>query len=67
LFQVVLFDIGSVYHKLNKWKAEFWEAVRIGLPEGDKESNDALVLGYLVAQFISEVSLDCGLVVNLVN
>ena len=54
-FQVILFDIGSVYHKLNKWKTEFWEAVHIGIPDADTESNDALVLGFLVTQFIAEV------------
>ncbi|EDO43220.1 predicted protein [Nematostella vectensis] len=52
--KVVLFDIGSVYHKLNKWKADLWENCHIGLPDGDTEANDSLVLGCLVAQFISE-------------
>ena len=54
-WQVVLFDIGSVYHKLAKWKSDFWNVSHIGIPDPDTESNDAVVFGYLVAQFASEV------------
>ena len=55
--QVVLFDIGSVYHKLHEWKREFWDKAHIGIPSSDTEANDAVVLGFLVAQFITEVQL----------
>ena len=53
--KVVLFDIGTIYHKLGKMKSDFWNRTHIGIPDPDTESNDAVVLGYLVAQFIGEV------------
>jgi len=52
---VVLFNIGSIYHKLDQKKSEFWKYSHIGIPDSDTESNDAVVLGFLVAQFIGEV------------
>ena len=36
-------------------KADFWNYTHIGIPDPDTESNDAVVLGFLVAQFIGEV------------
>lgn len=54
---MVLFNIGSVYHKLGHMKGDFWKYTHIGIPDPDTESNDAVVLGYLVAQFIGEVGL----------
>jgi len=36
-------------------KADFWKYTHIGIPDPDTESNDAVVLGFLVAQFIGEV------------
>jgi hypothetical protein len=53
---VLLFDIGSGYHRLNEWKADMWEKFGIPSPEQDKETNDAIVFGYLVAWFFGEVS-----------
>ncbi len=38
-------------------KGDFWKYTHIGIPDPDTESNDAVVLGYLVAQFIGEVNL----------
>lgn len=55
ILQVVLFNIGSIYHKLGQMKADFWKYTHIGIPDPDTESNDAVVLGFLVAQFIGEV------------
>ena len=52
---MVLFNIGSIYHKLGQMKGDFWKQTHIGIPETDTESNDAVVLGFLVAQFIGEV------------
>jgi len=52
---VVLFNIGSIYHKLAKLKTDFWNFSHIGIPDPDTESNDAVVLGFMVAQFIGEV------------
>lgn len=51
--QCILFDLGSVYHKLNEFKAEFWEKCKIDIGD-DKESEDALVLGNLVCWFLDE-------------
>ena len=60
---MVLFNIGTVYHKLGQLKADFWSRTHIGIPDPDTESNDAVVLGVLVAQFIGEVNsqYDCVL------
>lgn len=52
---MVLFNIGSIYHKLGQMKNDFWMKTHIGIPDLDTESNDAVVLGFLVAQFIGEV------------
>ncbi|CAF3341758.1 unnamed protein product [Rotaria socialis] len=50
--QVVLFDIGSVSHRLDGWKGDFFQYSRIGIPYHDKESNDALLFGFCVFWFI---------------
>jgi len=55
--RVLLFDIGSGYHKLNEWKADLWEKFHIPAPDSDKETNDAIIFGYLVAWFFGEVIL----------
>ncbi|XP_066991231.1 glycogen [starch] synthase [Anabrus simplex] len=52
--QVILFDIGSGAWKLDEYKQELWEKTSIGIPHLDVEANDAVILGYLVAQFIAE-------------
>ncbi|XP_029199866.1 glycogen [starch] synthase-like [Acropora muricata] len=57
--KVVLFDIGSIYQKLGHFKNEFWSRTHIGIPDPDTESNDAVVLGFLVAQFIGEYRARC--------
>ncbi|VDM40142.1 unnamed protein product [Toxocara canis] len=51
---VVLFDIGSAAWKLDQWKYELWESCKIGIPWHDKESNDAVILGFVVAIFIQK-------------
>ncbi|KAI6225342.1 Glycogen [starch] synthase [Aphelenchoides fujianensis] len=50
--KVVLFDIGSAAWKLDTWKHELWEKCHIGVPYHDKESNDCIIFGYLVAIFL---------------
>ena len=55
---MVLFNIGSIYHKLGQMKGDFWNYTHIGIPDPDTESNDAVVLGVLVAQFIGEVRIN---------
>jgi len=51
--QVVLFDIGSASWKLDEYKGELWSSTNIGIPHPDIESNDAVLLGYQIARFIS--------------
>ena len=52
---VLLFDHTSVTHKLNEWKGDVWKIASISTPQSDFESNDAIMLGFLVAKFLSEV------------
>jgi len=52
--KVVLFDIGSAAWKLDEWKKEVWESSHIGVPYHDRESNDAIVFGFLTGWFLSE-------------
>uniref|UniRef100_A0A4W3JBA3 Glycogen [starch] synthase n=1 Tax=Callorhinchus milii TaxID=7868 RepID=A0A4W3JBA3_CALMI len=53
---VLLFDIASAAWNLDKWKAEFWEACHIGIPNHDTESADALIFGSLTAWFLKELT-----------
>lgn len=52
--QIVLFDIGSGAWRLDEFKKELWETSYIGIPHLDCETNDSLILGYMVATFIAE-------------
>ncbi|XP_055951045.1 glycogen [starch] synthase-like [Argiope bruennichi] len=52
--RVVLFDIGSAAWKLDEWKRDLWNIANIGVPWHDRESNDAIIFGYLVAWFLEE-------------
>lgn len=51
---VLLFDIGSAWNRLGEWKGDLWNLTGISSPENDKEMNDAIVFGYLVAWFLGE-------------
>ncbi|ODV78185.1 glycosyltransferase family 3 protein [Suhomyces tanzawaensis NRRL Y-17324] len=53
--RVLLFDIHSAAHNLNEWKADLWNIAGIPTPDHDQESNDAILLGYLVAWFLGEL------------
>ena len=53
--QIILFDIGSAAWKLDQFKHELWENTNIGVPHLDIETNDSIILGYMVASFIAEV------------
>ena len=55
--EVVLFDIGSAAHRLDSWKGDFFEHTHIGVPYHDRESNDALLLGFCVFWFIGTVKI----------
>lgn len=58
---VILFDIGSAAWKLDEMKNELWNKCHIGIPWHDRESNDAVIFGNLVAWFLGEVIILCGL------
>lgn len=51
---VLLFDIGSAYYNLDEWKSNLWAEVGIPAPAADSETNDAIVLGYVVSWFLGE-------------
>ncbi|KAF7284702.1 glycogen [starch] synthase [Rhynchophorus ferrugineus] len=52
--QICLFDVGSAAWKLDEFKQELWDKTNIGVPHLDIEANDAIILGYMVADFIAE-------------
>ena len=54
---LVLFDIGSASWNLEKYKNELFEKSGIGIPQHDAESNDAVIFGFMAAQFIAEVQI----------
>jgi glycogen synthase len=54
--RVLLINTGTGYRWLGEWKADLWSQAGIPSPEGDHETNEAIVLGYLVAWFLGEVS-----------
>ncbi|RKP07360.1 glycogen synthase [Thamnocephalis sphaerospora] len=54
--KVLLFDIGSVSNRLNEWKADIWSVAGIPSPPDDRETNDAVLLGFLVAWFLEEMT-----------
>lgn len=53
--RVLLFELGSAWGYLDEWKGDLWSTAGIPSPPGDTETNDAIVLGYLVAWFLGEV------------
>uniref|UniRef100_A0AAY4AY03 Glycogen [starch] synthase n=1 Tax=Denticeps clupeoides TaxID=299321 RepID=A0AAY4AY03_9TELE len=53
---VILFDIGSAAWNLDRWKGDLWDACSIGLPYHDREANDSLILGSLIAWFFKELT-----------
>lgn len=55
--QVILFDLGSAAFRLNDWKRELWDQSNIGIHADDKEANDAVLFGALVAEFLGIVSV----------
>lgn len=52
--QIILFDIGSAAWKMDEFKHELWTKTNIGIPHGDIEANDAIILGCMIAAFIGE-------------
>lgn len=54
--QIILFDVGSAAWQMDSYKQQLWDTTSIGIPHLDVEANDAVILGFMVAQFITEVS-----------
>ncbi|CAH0549333.1 unnamed protein product [Brassicogethes aeneus] len=52
--QLILMDIGSASWKLDEFKNNLWDTTNIGVPHLDVETNDAILLGYMVSEFIEE-------------
>lgn len=52
--RVLLIDTGAGYKFLDEWKGDLWNVAGIPSPEGDSETNEAIVFGYLVAWFLGE-------------
>jgi glycogen(starch) synthase len=52
---VLLFDVGSAFHRMNEWKADLWNIAGVPSPPDDHETNQAIVFGYLVAWFLGDV------------
>ncbi|XP_031637405.1 glycogen [starch] synthase [Contarinia nasturtii] len=52
--QIILFDIGSAAWKMDQFKKELWETSHVGIPHLDVESNDAVILGYMISDFFVE-------------
>lgn len=53
--RVLLFDVHSAQHHLDEWKTDLWTIAGIPAPSADFETNDAILLGYLVAWFLGEL------------
>ncbi|AAS50373.2 AAR008Wp [Eremothecium gossypii ATCC 10895] len=54
--RVILFDLVSVTHHLNEWKADLWNSCGIPSPQDDQETNNSILLGYTVAWFLGELT-----------
>lgn len=52
--QIILFDIGSASHDLDRFKHELYDGSKIGIPNGDIECNDAVIFGFMVAKYLEE-------------
>lgn len=51
---VILFDLGSIGHELNRLKGELWDQTKIPSPPHDSEMDQSILLGYMVAWFLQE-------------
>eukprot|EP00118_Oscarella_pearsei_P019760 m.211752 g.211752 ORF g.211752 m.211752 type:complete len:676 (+) comp39760_c1_seq95:1745-3772(+) len=52
---VILFDLGSSYWRLDGWKREYWEVTHTAPSPNDGEENNAILFGFLTTWFIGEV------------
>ncbi|RMZ91493.1 hypothetical protein DV736_g1269, partial [Chaetothyriales sp. CBS 134916] len=53
--RVLLINTGTGYRWLDEWKGDLWSQAGIPSPDSDHETNEAIVLGYLVAWFLGEL------------
>lgn len=53
--RIMLIDTKTGYPHLDEWKADLWNSCAIPSPDGDEETNEAVVFGYLVTWFLGEV------------
>ncbi|KAI8636419.1 glycogen synthase [Parasitella parasitica] len=53
---VLLFDTGSMTHKLDEWKSDLWKVAGIPSPPNDQETNEAILFGYIVTWFLGQVA-----------
>ncbi|CEP15232.1 hypothetical protein [Parasitella parasitica] len=53
---VLLFDTGSMAHKLDEWKGDLWKVAGIPSPPNDQETNEAILFGYIVTWFLGQVA-----------
>ncbi|SCU98739.1 LADA_0H15060g1_1 [Lachancea dasiensis] len=54
--RVILFDLDTVRCHLNEWKSDLWNIAGIPSTDNDSETNDAILLGYVVAWFLGELA-----------
>ncbi|KAK5613090.1 Glycogen [starch] synthase, liver [Crenichthys baileyi] len=64
---VILFDISSAAWNLERWKGDLWDTCQIGLPYHDREANDSLILGSLIAWFFKELTDHLGDKPNVIS
>ncbi len=50
--QVLLCDLGSVFHARNEFKYYYWKDTNIGLPENDAETDGIVALGHATARLL---------------
>jgi Glycogen synthase len=55
--RVLLINTATGYRWLDEWKGDLWTQAGIPSPATDHETNEAIVLGYLVAWFLGEVRM----------
>ena len=55
--RIMLINTKTGYSRLHEWKADLWNSCGIPSPDGDEETNEAVVFGYLVTWFLGEVLL----------
>ncbi|XP_067110272.1 glycogen [starch] synthase, liver [Osmerus mordax] len=63
---VILFDIESAAWNLDRWRGDLWDTCGIGMPFNDREANNALIFGSLIAWFFKELTDQTGDMPNVI-